>query len=218
MLKDSIIFCKNINLLKSKCYSCNSTDHQIGMCDGVHLILDKPLKIKKFNHSTPTKNRARFKRKETRSVNARNLVGFITERNETSHSSEGQDDDSENKYTYANLCTDNNTNNQSNVPSDNDIKLETSKEKQAVQEFGYTKLPSNTFTYLGKFERPKGFRENSQQIKIPLQEMFFSEFEKMKTFDIYFPEFNIKNILLRRSMAKKSKIIKQKKRILGLNE
>lgn len=215
MLKDSIIFCKNLSLLKSKCYSCNSTEHHIGTCDGVHLIIDKPLKIKKFNYSTPTTTRVNFKRREIRTVNAKCLAAFIKSQNETSHSSEGQDDDSENKFIFANLFADN-TNNNTSALSDNEIKIETNKEKQSVQEFGALKSSGLSYNTLdkGKFERSKGIRENSQQIKAPLQEMYMSEFENMKVFDIYFPEFNITNILLRRSMARKSKCIKQRKKMI----
>ena len=62
-IKDQILYYKNFNPLKLKCYCCNKLGHLVSNCSLIHFVPDIELIVKKHNFSSDQDRQSYFKRK-----------------------------------------------------------------------------------------------------------------------------------------------------------
>lgn len=110
-IKDQILFYKNFNPLRLKCYCCNKSGHLVSNCSLIHFVPDIELIVKKCNFSTDQDRKPYFKRKSMKhcTFGYKKILQKVAEKFHCSLLEENEE-----KKTYTNINSD--------IEDDNDDK------------------------------------------------------------------------------------------------
>ena len=189
-IKDKMNISNDFSKIHRKCFSCEQSNHTEMYCPKIHLILSKERVLQKYNYSIP-QNRRKFERRKKKNIF--NALGDLRQIDkELSHilrsKFKSEFSTFENEESLAYLESENSEKEQSPVlQEDSNKKLQSNDRLNIENKKSDDALMISTEKKIITYNNLNSFNKGETNQKV--------EFDQVKSYDLYFSNGNIENII-----------------------